>query len=149
MRLWRISNYADLKGIGGTKAKGRWHPKGYPIVYLSEHPSSAMLEILVHADSDPDELPDSYQLLGIEVASEFIVELDQSVLPDDWVIREEMTRDIGEEWITQQASLLLAVPSAIMPHSKNFLLNPMHPDAKGAKIEIVEHHSFDPRLLNR
>ena len=50
MELWRISNYADLSGIGGLKAAGRWHSQGRRIVYLADHPSSALLEMLVHMD---------------------------------------------------------------------------------------------------
>ncbi len=39
MWLWRISNYADLKGIGGLRASGWWHYAGQPVVYFAEHPA--------------------------------------------------------------------------------------------------------------
>src|ERR1700710_2443183 len=79
MELWRISNYADLKGIGGLRASGRWHFAGQPVVYLAEHPASALLEILVHQQlSHSEHVPDSYQLLRIEV-------------PDDIAIAELLT----------------------------------------------------------
>ena len=52
MELWRISNYADLSGIGGLRAAGRWHSQGRRIVYLADHESSALLEMLVHMDRD-------------------------------------------------------------------------------------------------
>ena len=49
MELWRISNYADLSGAGdGLLAAGRWHTRGRRIVYLADHPASALLEMLVH-----------------------------------------------------------------------------------------------------
>jgi RES domain-containing protein len=44
MELWRISIYADLSGAGGLMASGRWHSQGKRIVYLADHPSSALLE---------------------------------------------------------------------------------------------------------
>jgi len=47
MELWRISNYADLSGAGGLQAAGRWHTRGKRIVYLADHPASALLEMLV------------------------------------------------------------------------------------------------------
>lgn len=62
MRLWRISNYADIKGIEGLKTPGRWHNKEIPVVYLAESPALAMLEVLVHFEMSPEEVPDSYQL---------------------------------------------------------------------------------------
>jgi RES domain-containing protein len=65
MELWRISNYADLSGIGGVRAAGRWHSQGRRIVYLADHPSSALLEMLVHMDRDL--IPSTYQLLRIVV----------------------------------------------------------------------------------
>jgi RES domain-containing protein len=52
MELWRISNYADLSGAGGLRAAGRWHSQGKRIVYLADHPSSALLEMLVHLDRE-------------------------------------------------------------------------------------------------
>ena len=68
MRIWRISNHADLSGTGGLRASGRWHSRGRPIVYCGEHPAAVLLEALVHLEvSLPEELPDSYQLLEIEV----------------------------------------------------------------------------------
>jgi RES domain-containing protein len=62
MELWRISNYADLSGAGGLMASGRWYSQGKRI-YLADHPSSALLEMLVHMDRDL--IPPSYQLLRI------------------------------------------------------------------------------------
>ena len=68
MYLWRISNYADLKGLGGFRAGGRWHFPGQPVVYLAEHPALAFLEILVHHEvARIEDLPKQYQLLQVEV----------------------------------------------------------------------------------
>ena len=62
---WRISNYADLQGIGGTKVAGRWHNRGIPIVYFADSQALALLETLVHIE-DMNDVPDSYQLLKVE-----------------------------------------------------------------------------------
>ena len=37
MKLWRISNYANLSGKGGFYSGERWHTQGQPVVYLAEH----------------------------------------------------------------------------------------------------------------
>ena len=43
------SRYAeDVSGFGAYKAGGRWNPKGYYALYLSEHPCGAILETLIH-----------------------------------------------------------------------------------------------------
>jgi RES domain-containing protein len=44
---------------------------------------------------------------------------------------------------------LLAVPSAIIPETRNILFNPSHPEAARVRIEHVTEHVVDPRLLRR
>ncbi|WP_444984389.1 RES family NAD+ phosphorylase [Halomonas mongoliensis] len=61
--LWRISQFEDLSGIGGTMVPGRWHHKGRPIVYLGDSPALCLLEILVHLEASADELPEAFSLL--------------------------------------------------------------------------------------
>jgi RES domain-containing protein len=38
------------------------------------------------------------------------------------------------------------VPSSIVPHELNYLLNPLHPHFKRIRIGRPEPFSFDPRL---
>lgn len=148
MKLWRISNYADLKGIGGLKTPGRWHNRGIPVVYLAESPALAMLEILVHFELDPSEVPDTYQLLEVEFGGKKgISRLDTTKLPDGWQDDVDSTRIAGDEWLSSLSSALLSVPSAVVPHSSNYLLNPRHELAKNAKIISVQAHPYDLRLF--
>lgn len=145
MELWRISNYQDLSGIGGLRAAGRWHWQGRRIVYLADHPSSALLEMLVHTDRDL--IPASYQLLRIIVPSDLTIEaVDTKQLSVHWRTETMASREIGDRWLDRSTSALLQVPSAIA-QGQNFLLNPAHPDA--AKIVVAEtfHSPFDARLL--
>ena len=65
MRFWRISNYADLAGTGAKKFAGRWNSGGLPMVYLADHPSTALLETIVHFEREA--LPHTFQLLAIDV----------------------------------------------------------------------------------
>ncbi|TCU73681.1 RES domain-containing protein [Bradyrhizobium sp. R2.2-H] len=145
MELWRISNYVDLSGIGGLRAAGRWHSQGRRIVYLADHPSSALLEMLVHMDRDL--IPPTYQLLRIAVPDEIVVETVKSELPTDWRTQTMVSREIGDGWLDRSVSALLQVPSAISARGDNFLLNPAHPDAAHVSISEVIHAPFDPRLL--
>ena len=144
MKLWRISNYADLQGLGGLKAGGRWHHKGTAIVYLAEHPAVAMLEVLVHFDTSPEELPANFQLLEIDVDNTLQVsQLSKDVLPQNWVDNIALSKNIGDQWITSQSTVLLKVPSAITPKSYNYRFNPRHVDASKVKIVSTQHYPFD------
>src|SRR2546430_13738089 len=73
MILWRISNHTTLDGRGGLYASGRWHTEGRPIVYLSEKPPGALVEVLVHLELDPAHFPRSYRLLKAEAPEDLSV----------------------------------------------------------------------------
>ena len=148
MRLWRISKHASLSGDGGLYAAGRWHSRGRRIVYLADHPASALLEILVHLEVAAEDLPSHYQLLGVEVPGDVAtMSAEESELPPDWRAQHAPTRARGDDWIAAGTSTLLQVPSAIVPASANFLLNPAHPDAARIDIATARRAAFDPRLM--
>ena len=143
MILWRISNYADLAGKGGLIAPGRWHRQGLPIVYCCDHPSTALLEILVHMDLD--ELPTSFQLLKIRAPDDIGLEASEAdyAALDDIVL----TREKGSNWLERRSSCLLMVPSIVLTEASNVLINPQHPDAAKLVIEKAVRYPFDSRLL--
>ena len=64
MVLWRISRHRDLRGMGGLKAAGRWHYGGHAIVYLTDTPASALLEVCVHTSAN--DVPPEFTLLKVE-----------------------------------------------------------------------------------
>jgi len=47
-RMSRVKYASDLSGEGNFKYGSRWVPKGYYAVYTSDHPSTAILEMMVH-----------------------------------------------------------------------------------------------------
>ncbi|QET03923.1 RES family NAD+ phosphorylase (plasmid) [Cupriavidus pauculus] len=148
MILWRISNYADLKGVGGLRAGGRWHFPGQPVVYLAEHPALALLEVLVHHElSRIEDLPRNYQLLKVEV-DDAIAVASIADLPADWKQNAGWSKNAGTEWLSVRSSLLLKVPSVLVPYASNYVFNPSHPDAEKARILEAERVEHDPRILS-
>ena len=148
MILWRISNYADLLGIGGTVASARWHTAGRPIVYLAESPASALLEVLVHLELDEAHQPSTYQLLKIQAPDD--LPYGEVLLPSlsaTWRTEEQESQARGDDWLERGETCLLRVPSAIVAETWNWLLNPRHPLARGMKIVQSQRHLYDPRLL--
>jgi RES domain-containing protein len=144
MVLWRISRHRDLNGIGGLKAAGRWHYAGRPIVYLAETPASALLEVCVHTSAN--DVPPEFTLLRIEGPDLDVPSIGVDTLPEDWRTKLEITRDLGASWLARNETIVLRVPSAIVPQTMNVLFNPAHPNA--AKFRIVEAiaYPFDERL---
>ncbi len=147
MRLWRISRFADLSGEGGLHAAGRWHSKGRRVVYLADHPASALLEMLVHLEIDVADFPADFQLLDVDVPGDVAtVTVDEANLPADWRGQPLLTHAKGDDWSRGGETALLRVPSAIVPATSNYLLNPSHADARRLVIVAITRAPLDPRL---
>ena len=144
-RLWRISNYADLSGLGGLRFAGRWHNRGRPVVYCADHPAAALAEMLVHLDRE--DMPATFQMLTLEVATDVPIErVDVRRLSANWTKTLAETRDLGDEWLKSLRTPLLEVPSALVPDAWNVLLNPAHPKAGEVKILQSQHVPLDSRF---
>ena len=148
MVLWRISNRLSLAGDGGMRASGRWHTRGRRVVYCSESPAAALVEILVHFEIDVRELPIRYRLLKLQVPDDLVVEhVVLQDLPEDWAERTNLTRSIGDRWLQAERAPLDRVPSAVVPETFNVLMNPAHRHARRINVVYASEHTIDPRLL--
>jgi len=145
--LWRISNHVSLAGDGGLQASGRWHTRGRRVVYCTESPAAALLEILVHLEIDVADLPSRYRLLKLHAPDDVIVEeMTLKDLPPDWLERTDVTRSKGDRWLETAQSAVLTVPSAVVPETFNALVNPAHTDARRIAVVQVGEYAMDPRL---
>jgi RES domain-containing protein len=115
---------------------------------MSENRSLAVLEILVHLAAS---LPDRYVLGTADIPREAAVEiLDESRLSANWSTldprEQEGTRQIGDEWVAEQRSLILSVPSVVVGE-RNYVLNPAHPDFGRIAFAEPVPFRFDIRLF--
>ena len=118
------------------------------MVYCAQTPAAALLETLVHFEIEIRDLPGRYRLLKIQAPDDVAVEdLHPTRLPAGWVAQSDLTRAIGDDWISTNRSALLLVPSAVVPETLNVLLNPSHRDAGRVVVTQVSEHVIDPRLL--
>lgn len=145
MRLFRLvsAEYVAtaFSGEGARLFGGRWNPKGCPVAYTSKHPSLALVELLVHMR--PERMPPRQMLCTASLPDEVSIgHLTIAELPEDWAdIRgPPELREIGLDWIEKRGTLLLSVPSAVVPDENNILINPLHPQAR--EIEIMEPKPF-------
>jgi len=56
-------------------------------------------------------------------------------------------KDIGDEWIRSERSAVLSLPSVIVEHEHNYLLNPVHADFKRIKLSPLKPFRLDRRLV--
>jgi RES domain-containing protein len=144
MILWRISRHRDLSGTGGLKAAGRWHHAGHAIVYMTETPASALLEVCVQTSAN--DVPPAFTLLKIGGPDIEVPSIEAGDLPKNWQAQPEVARDLGTAWLEKNESVLLWVPSVIVPETVNFLLNASHKLAAKFRITDVFPYPFDLRL---
>ena len=75
--------------------------------------------------------------------------LDPKRLPANWRRAEPPSAlaRLGAAWAVEANSLLLEVPSAVVPPETNFVLNPRHPEFGSLEIGAAEPFDLDARLL--
>jgi len=151
MRVWRLTRppYLDsaFEGTGSATNGGRWNAPGSFVVYTAEHLSLAALEVLVHFD--PDLTPNEFLAIPADVPDTLIgATVSVQSLPARW--RTEPAGSellaIGKAWLGAGVHVALVVPSAVIPHEHNVLLNPLHPDFAQVRVGTPEPFSSDGRL---
>lgn len=151
-KAWRIvkSRHQEhaFEGEGSRLYGGRWTNPGIRVTYVSETLSLALLEVLVHLkDISPIR---NYLVYSVEIADSLVEELPLDSLPDIWRSNPAPAevRLLGDTWVQGGSSVVLRVPSVIIPHEYNYLINPNHEDFPKVKISEPEPAEFDPRLSN-
>ena len=151
VKAWRIvkATYKNkaFTGDGARMYGGRWNSKGVPVIYTAGSLALASIEMVVNLPSP--KLLEAFVRIPVRFNSKLVEDLPPDDLPANWNSRpiSPCTRALGDKWFKEQGSVILKVPSVVVPEEFNYLLNPMHPDFK--KIEIgkpVVYH-FDPRLV--
>ena len=152
MELYRITQeiYAgDLSGNGAKLFGGRWNSEGLPALYAASTRSLALLETLAHTPAKMLQVK-VYMLVTIIVPDTILPQvIDLRKLPDGWDAPDirPFTQKTGDSFLLAKKNLLIAVPSVLLPEENNFVLNPLHPDAKKIKIVHSRRIHFDKRVV--
>lgn len=153
MRVHRLTLARDVdtafSGEGARRVGGRWTPVGYPAVFTASSIALAVLETLVH--TDPRVLP-SHQCIAVDVPDSIeIDDVDEARLPADWrdTPASAVLQAIGGEWLDAARTVLLRVPSVVVPQESNYVINPIHPDFSTLIRHAPEPFTMDARLFDR
>jgi RES domain-containing protein len=147
---WRIVKAkhaaAAFDGAGARRFGGRWNSRGVPMVYTAGSQSLAVLETLVHLEAS--DLLRHYRLIPVTCDDRMVRLLDPGTLPSNWNLRPTPAsiRAIGDEWVMSGKSVVLQVPSVVVPGESNYLINIAHPDFGKFTIGKPQPYRFDPRL---
>lgn len=114
---------------------GRWNLLASPIIYTSEHYSTAMLEKLVHANSI---LPPTQHYVRITIPQYQLRNLPDCRASGVGRKDEGLCKAFGQAWYKERRSAILLVPSMAARVEHNLLTNPVHPDAREISHELPE-----------
>lgn len=155
MQIFRLTKarYTETAfgAVGARLSDGRWHRAGAPVVYAADAPASALLEVVVHTEAAAL-LYHAYVLFRVELDPDrHLLRLPEAAWPPDWQapLWPRSTQEIGRRWLDDRDSVVLEVPSAVVPFQRNYLINVAHPDFADLRVTGPDDFRIDPRLGRR
>ena len=149
LKCYRIGDPAGAHPIfdatGSKLYPGRWNTPASPMIYASEHYSTAMLEKLVHGGGS---LPPNQHFVEITIPNGIPYEMVTPAHLPGWDDPNcAAAKAFGEAWHRERRSLLLIVPSLVARIESNFLINPEHPDFRKIAPGLHRPVWWDARLF--
>lgn len=147
MLVYRIALAKYSVGLIASGRAARWNPNDVEMIYTASSRSLACLENVVHRNQIG--LTMAFNIMTIKIPDNIsISHIKVADLPPDWQDFNQMplTQSIGEKWITEKKSAILAVPSSIIDEEINYLINPGHDDFKKIKLVKTMPFAFDQRI---
>jgi RES domain-containing protein len=145
---WRLadSRHPVFSGAGASFYGGRWNSPGFPVIYGAASFACAMLEKLVHAGIG--KVPRTQVAVRIDIPGKVeIEEIDGDDVPG-WDREDLMaSRAYGDAWLRSGRTCILLVPSVVVPHENNVLINEMHADFRQIAPGPPEPVKWDRRLF--
>jgi len=150
MEVYRIAKEAFSKKLSASGRANRWNLDDQFMIYTGSSRSLSSLELIVHENSVSPVFKYKVMIISIADEEDLFTRFLQADLPKDWrsMITYPQLQQLGSDWYTSSKSLVLKVPSAIIPKEYNYIINVNHPEFKN-KVSLVrtEDYFWDERLL--
>jgi len=141
---------AMFDGEGARLYGGRWNSRGTRIIYTAGSLSLAALEMLVHFNNE--EILLSYSFAAAEFDESLILPVEEfGTLPENWSNSPPPLdiQRIGDQWAQSRTSVVLKVPTSVLPVEFNYLINIEHPEFSKVKLGEPQTFTFDERLYKK
>ena len=150
MKIFRISRDKHANTLTSSGKVRRWNYDQQWVIYASSTRSLATLEMVVHRAYIKPSFDYKVMVISVPDNQQLITQIKENELPELW--REEksypLLQRIGSEWYRSNASLLLQIPSAVIPKEYNYIINTKHPDFnKNVTLLGQEDYFWDERLV--
>ncbi len=150
MEVFRICKQEHAGRIIASGSANRWNLRGQNVVYTASSRSLATLELMVHRSAIIPATTYKVMVISITDIDSLMSEIRISDLPENWrtVSAYATLQQIGYDWYSQQKTLLLKVPSAVISYEYNYVINTEHPDfIENVQLKRIEDFFWDKRLL--
>lgn len=143
MLVYRIVHKNFSQSLQPSGMKGRWNSEGNKVVYCSESIALAFLESMIRRQGvgfNHDfkimfiQVPDKAKITSVKIE-----DLNAGWRAD---FAYSKCREIGDNWYKFSKTLLLKVPSAVLPEQFNFVINSLHKDFN--KVKLIEVTNLVP-----
>lgn len=149
MELFRITKEKYSGNLIASGSANRWNKSGQKVIYAGSSRSLSTLEMLVHKCGIISSVDFKVMVISIPDDEKYLNQIRINMLPVNWRKMSEYSKlqEIGSEWYIKKESLVLKVPSVIIPYEFNYAINTVHPEfAKCIKLVRTEDCFWDERL---
>lgn len=150
MEVFRICREEFAGELMASGKENRWNRDRQYVIYTGCSRSLSTLENVVSKSGIT--LKSKYKVMVISIADDdcLVRQLRTDELPIDWrtMAARPLLQEIGAKWYNRIETLVLKVPSVVIPHEHNYILNTKHPLFKRS-IHLVrtEDYFWDNRLF--
>ena len=140
---------AWFDGEGEFRFGGRWNSRGTRILYTTRSLSLAALEMPVHLNDE--ELLSAYSFAAAEFDESLVLPIEEfQTLPENWSSSPPLEiQRIGDDWVKNNISVVLKVPTSVLPVESNYLIHVAHPDFSKINLSEPQKFAFDKRLYEK
>lgn len=150
MDVFRIVPEAFSKELKASGVPNRWNLRDQKVIYAGSTRSLSTLEMIVHRSAIQNSKAYKVLVISLDVKESEIEKIQLDQLPSNWRNLQAygQLQSIGSNWYKSKESLVLEVPSAVIPYESNYVINTEHPDfQKKIALKNVEDYFWDNRLL--
>ena len=142
MEVFRIAKEKYAGKLSASGVENRWNKTGEFVIYAGSSRSLSTLELIVHRNAVIPEIAYRIMVLSLPDDDSYYTQVLTKDLPDSWrsIRAFAQLQQMGSQWYLQQTSLILKVPSVIIPNEYNFVINTKHPDYHKVKLVRTEKY---------
>ena len=147
MLVYRIVHKKYSSGLFASGLKGRWNSFGKKVIYTAESIPLAFLENMVRRQGVG--FNKDFKILFIDIPDSIKVSaINGTDLQNGWRNFKDYSKcqTIGDKWYDDAKTMILKVPSAVLPDAYNYVINIEFSDYSLVKLIEVTDLVPDDRI---